>query len=116
MVGIVEGSYNSATRSPLGQLHSAFYSLGTRVGEVNRRERRWKVFSQQASVLYLGTLNKLAIHHHVQVLIDLVFDGGYYFGMAVAYVGYRNTADQVDVLFTGRVGEGAAFGRYHFKG
>jgi hypothetical protein len=36
--------------------------------------------------------------------------------MAVAYVGYRNTADQVDVLFTGRVGEGAAFGRYHFKG
>jgi hypothetical protein len=52
----------------------------------------------------------------VQVLIDLVFDGGYYFGVAVAYVGYRNTADQVDVLFTGRVGEGAAFGRYHFKG
>jgi len=67
------------------------------------------------SIPHLRTLHQLTIHHDVQVIIQLFFDGIDHAGVAVAHIADADAADQVNVLLPVHINQFAAFGLHNFQ-
>lgn len=110
MIGMVGGHNARPARKAAREFDGALGGFGARVREINAVEMRWKECSDGLREIYLRALNKLTVDHRVQVPVGLRLDGFYDARMAVADVGYRNAADEVEILFPIDVAQGAALG------
>jgi hypothetical protein len=72
----------------LSQLQRPFDGLGPRVGEVHRVEPGGQSLMQGLGQLRGHGLHQLAVHHQVQVLVELGLDGGQHPRVAVPHVAH----------------------------
>ena len=57
------------------------------------------MIGKQFGILHLRRFHKLAIHHNMQISIQLFLNGFNYFGMTMAHIGYTDTADKINIFF-----------------
>ena len=92
--------YNPATpRELLADFHRTFRGFGARVGEVDRIEPMGEYSQQLRGQGYLRSLHKFTIYRYMQESVELGGDRLEHLGVSMAYIAYRKTRYQIDILF-----------------